>query len=74
MPAKKKDVRSLIRKRMGKEAGDALLQEIDGMLHQRAPASDIKKTIRKHLSKHMNEMRTILEDFEPPESRRKGGK
>jgi predicted transcriptional regulator len=62
---------------MGKEAGDALLQEIDKMLHQQAPASDIKKTMRKHLSKHVEEMHKLIDDFEPdwePMLRRKGKK
>lgn len=71
MPAKKavkkttkgKDVRSLICKELGEEAGGAILQKIDKMVKQKAPVSVIEKTVAEDLSKHMQKVNRVADDL-----------
>ncbi|MFZ0915014.1 MAG: hypothetical protein WBQ76_13855 [Candidatus Korobacteraceae bacterium] len=53
MATRKKDVRSLLRKQLGKEAADALLNKLDKMAKKGAPASAIEKTLAEELALHI---------------------
>jgi hypothetical protein len=60
MAAKKKDVRSWMRKQLGRETADAMLKKWDEMAHKKAPFKAIEKMIAKDLSKqHQKVMRYL---------------
>ena len=60
MPAKKraskKDVRSLMRRKLGRETADAMLNKMDKMAKKRTPPSAIEKTVAEDLSKHVRKL------------------
>lgn len=53
MPKTRKDVRSLIRKQLGRETADAMLKKVDAMAKKGVPSSDIEKAIAQDLAKVM---------------------
>jgi hypothetical protein len=53
MDTRKKNVRSLLREQLGKEAADALLNKLDKMAKKGAPASAIEKTLEEELASHI---------------------
>lgn len=67
---KKKDARSLMRKHLGKETADAMLNKLDKMAKRGAPASAIEKMTEEELSKHMKKVRgkitPLIFFFAPP--------
>lgn len=54
---KRKDARSLMRQKLGKETADAMLNKIDSMARKKASPSAIEKAIEEDLSKHVQKVR-----------------
>jgi hypothetical protein len=69
MAAKKKDVRSWMRKQLGRETADAMLKKLDKMAKKKAPFKAIEEMIGEDLSKHFQKVRRYLDrhmDIESP--------
>ncbi len=60
MTTKKKDVRSWMRKQLGRETADALLKKLDKMANKKAPFKAIDNMIAEDLSKHFQKVRKYL--------------
>jgi len=61
MAAKKEDVRSWMRKQLGREAADAMLKKLDKMANKKAPFKAVEKMIAEDLSKHFKKVRRYLD-------------
>ncbi|MGD0414224.1 MAG: hypothetical protein ABSA80_02615 [Terriglobales bacterium] len=61
MATKKKDVRSWMRKQLGRETADAMLKKLDKMANNEAPVKAIEKTIAEDLSKHFDKVKKYLD-------------
>ena len=69
MATKKKDVRSWMRKQLGRETADAMLKKLDKMAKKKAPFKAIETMIAADLSKHFQKVRRYLDrhmDIECP--------